>query len=76
MKFIWNERKQQICGIDVTDEPSLATETPQEEWPIQETPPEKWPREKELLESPSLSPVFPFISSELTGSYFEDGQGH
>ena len=31
---------------------------------------------KKSLKSPLLSPVFPFMSSELTGSYFEDGQGH
>ena len=55
---------------------SLIPETPREEWLIQDITPEKRPREKESLISPSLSPVFLFISSDLTGSYFENGQVH
>ena len=31
---------------------------------------------QESLENSLLNLVFPYISSELTGSYFEDGQGH
>ena len=76
MNLPWNERKQLICKIDIMDGRSSIPEMPREEWSIQDFPTEKRPHEKELLQSPCLSPVLPFISSELTGSYIEDGQGH
>ena len=58
------------------DSTSSIPEMPREEWSIQDFLPEKRPHKKELLQIQSLSPVLPFISSELTGSYIEDGQGH
>ena len=55
---------------------SSIPEMPQMEWSIQDFLPEKRPHKKELLQIQSLSPVLPFISSKLTDSFIEDGQGH